>query len=93
MLALLTPSAVKLAHLFENHEHVVCDNPSTSHFHELDWDCEFYKFKHNNQVKISLNNFDLFANKSNAEMLDSNYEFISQFQQTQTCLRGPPSLV
>ena len=45
IIALLVPSFVKLAHAFEKHKHEVCTTPQKSHYHELDLDCEFYKFK------------------------------------------------
>ncbi len=45
--ALLTPSFVKLFHIFENHEHAICVNQQDTHFHKVDLDCEFYKFKLN----------------------------------------------
>ena len=42
--ALLFPSAVKLTHAFKNHKHEICDGEKTAHFHEVDIDCDFYKF-------------------------------------------------
>jgi len=44
-ISIVIPSAVKFAHAFENHQHEVCTNFSTTHLHQLDIDCEFYKFK------------------------------------------------
>jgi hypothetical protein len=44
VLAVLFPSVVKMQHVFENHKHEVCKGEKQSHFHEIDFDCEFYKF-------------------------------------------------
>jgi len=93
MVALLTPSAVKLAHVFENHEHSVCDTPLSSHFHELDWDCEFYKFKLNNQFKVSKFAVEFIEPKINTVMIISYYEIINVYQKSKIYLRGPPALV
>lgn len=43
--SIAVPSLVKFSHIFESHKHEVCTNISTTHLHEFDIDCEFYKFK------------------------------------------------
>ena len=93
--AVLLPSAIKATHIFNHHEHFVCadDIDHSTHFHESDIDCEFYKFKLNNdyytdslplkkEIKTSIN-------KSNL----SYYIFLRTHQQDISYLRGPPTLV
>jgi len=40
VIAISLPLAIKLAHVFENHKHEVCYDHGTTHFHEIDLDCE-----------------------------------------------------
>lgn len=90
VITLLVPSFVKLAHAFENHKHEICEVPQKEHIHELDIDCEFYKFKISPQIAIaidydqSLEIFDLNT------IIDSQYQFIIDFQRLSFSLRGPP---
>lgn len=92
--ALLTPSFVKLAHDFDDHKHDVCKTPqSTSHYHELNWECEFYKFKLSDQYSFSLLNFDLVPYAFDFEYLHPKYQLESNSKYFQKTLRGPPCLV
>lgn len=93
MLAVLLPSAVKLSHVFTHHKHEVCKNDSNdnTHFHELDVDCEFYKFKLNTNYysgfytseTVILNNY----NKAHT----SFYLFLRTHLGDTSYLRGPPA--
>ncbi|MCA0152963.1 hypothetical protein [Winogradskyella vincentii] len=93
--AVLLPSAVKLSHAYNHHEHFVCtdDVDHSTHFHQSDLDCEFYKFKLNNDLYVSFlpsqESDQLIYNKSNL----SYYIFLRTHQQDTSYLRGPPSLV
>lgn len=90
VMAIIAPTIVKFAHGLENHEHEICYGESTSHLHEIDMDCEFYKFKLNTsyfQISKPIESLDF--NTTN-EALKSQYHFISDYQQLQTALRGPP---
>lgn len=94
MLAVLLPSAVKLSHVFTHHKHEVCKNDSndSTHFHELDVDCEFYKFKLNTNYypgfyaseTVILNNY----NKAHTNF----YLFLRTHLSNTSHLRGPPAL-
>jgi len=94
-LSVLFPSAIKLSHAFNHHEHEVCDidNEQKTHFHELDLDCDFYKFK------LSKNQFFVFSEteeKPELPYLKENLEYYISFhnhQQLLRFLRGPPQLV
>ncbi len=93
VIALVVPSFVKLAHIFENHKHEVCEAPQKSHFHEFDVDCEFYKFKLNPQTTTIFNDFVALSLEENFKLISSQYQFISDYQRLSFSLRGPPSLV
>ena len=93
LVSILTPSVVKLAHVFENHKHEVCLNAQTTHFHTLDLECEFYKFKVNNTFTISTFNIKLVAAKKSQKPINSQYSFTSYYQPLAFSLRGPPLLV
>lgn len=91
--ALLAPTYAKFSHLFQGHKHELCENPQTSHFHELDTDCEFYKFKLSTQFSISFGDISFLENKILSQKIKSQYHFISDYQRLHYSLRGPPSLV
>ncbi|MBU2938658.1 hypothetical protein KO494_03800 [Lacinutrix sp. C3R15] len=92
--ALLTPSLVKVGHVFENHKHDVCtDNLSQTHLHALDLDCEFYKFKLNTKYYTVLNNFRIDVEENYSKINNTFYYFFNNHQQFSFSLRGPPSLV
>ncbi|WP_026755915.1 hypothetical protein [Sediminibacter sp. Hel_I_10] len=93
VMALLLPSVVKLAHAFENHEHVVCKGENQSHLHELDLDCEFYKFKLNTNFSFEFANYEIFISEQFQELNLEHYTFLNGHQQRTAYLRGPPCLV
>ena len=94
VLAILTPSLVKVGHAFENHKHDVCtDNLSQTHLHALDLDCEFYKFKLNTKYYTVLNNFRIDVEENYSKINNTFYYFFNNHQQFSFSLRGPPSLV
>lgn len=93
VLAVLLPAAVKFNHIFENHKHEVCDNPQDTHFHNIDLDCEFYKFNLNTVYTITFKEISFGFTEDNHNILSSQYEFVSAFQKLPFSLRGPPQLV
>ncbi|MBF8149599.1 hypothetical protein ITJ86_06795 [Winogradskyella sp. F6397] len=95
VLAVLFPSAVKLNHAFSHHTHNVCDDDGslTTHFHEADIDCDFYKFKLTTQFYFKNKLDTLVSEEENFKITNSQYEFVSDFQKLQTVLRGPPQLI
>ena len=91
--ALLVPSFVKLAHAFENHKHEVCETPQKSHYHELDLDCEFYKFKLSNAFNFQPEDYS-FSIINHIVQVDNLYKsFYNNSQTKHTSLRGPPQLI
>lgn len=93
LIALLVPSFVKLAHAFETHKHEICETPQKSHYHELDLDCEFYKFKLSNAFNFQPEDYG-FSIINHIVQLDNLYKsFYYNLQIGQRSLRGPPQLI
>lgn len=91
-LTLLLPSAVKLSHIFEHHQHEVCYGEANAHFHSLDIDCEFYKFKLNIPFTIP-ENFVVFIDYTPINVFSTKeYTFLSEYQRLHFTLRGPPGI-
>ena len=89
----LTPSVVKLTHIFNHshHKHEVCLGEAQAHLHTLDVDCEFHKFQLNTAFAVPENSFKLLKKQDNHQVINSQYFFISEFQALHFSLRGPPS--
>lgn len=95
VLAVILPSVVKLTHAFNHHKHEVCDEDinHTTHFHQSDLDCDFYKFK---LSKIQF--FECYDSKDKLEIVNiivGTHYYISYHnnQQLTRFLRGPPLFV
>lgn len=94
ILSVLLPSAVKLSHVFTHHKHEVCknDSDSTTHFHELDVDCEFYKFKLNTNYYSGFYTFETVILNNYNKANSSFYLFLRTHLQDTSYLRGPPAV-
>lgn len=92
VITLLVPSFVKLAHAFENHEHEICLKAQKEHFHKIDIDCEFYKFKTSPQIAVSFDYQETPVIKKITTPIISQYLFISDYQRLSFNLRGPPTV-
>jgi len=90
---LLLPSFVKFSHVFEHHQHEVCNGEITTHLHATDVDCEFYKFKLNTQYHTLYEYFELPIEVVNFKPNTSLYNFLNNHRQLSFSLRGPPVLV
>jgi hypothetical protein len=95
VLVVLLPSAVKLTHAFNHHTHEVCesDNDSITHFHQSDLDCDFYKFKLNNNQFFVLTEYELKTILPFSKEKLEHYISFNNYQQLSRFLRGPPQLV
>lgn len=93
MLMLLVPSAIKLVHVFEHHEHEVCKGGETTHIHNIDLDCEFQKFQLNKNFTLSDISFAIFKHIENSKTNLSQYHFLNKYQRLHFSLRGPPALI
>ncbi|MCL8005963.1 hypothetical protein [Gelidibacter japonicus] len=92
VLTFLLPSAVKFMHIFETHKHEVCYGESDAHFHTLDVDCEFYKFKLNIPFTIPENLATLIVYPEVPIFNTKEYDFLSEFQRLHFTRRGPPMI-
>ena len=91
--ALITPCVVKLSHAFNHHEHEICLGENQTHMHKYDVDCNFYKFKISNQLSYTIYKSEWNVVQINQEIRVSQYHSISEYQQLQCALRGPPQLI
>ncbi|MFD0835774.1 hypothetical protein ACFQ0I_08375 [Mariniflexile aquimaris] len=92
-ITLLLPYGAKFAHMFAHHKHDICYGKKTTHLHELNTDCDFYKFKISNPFTITFFNFELIPSEEPSLEIVSQYQFLSKFQRLQTTLRGPPAFI
>ena len=90
---LLFPSAVKLAHVFANHEHAYCNHYSESHFHEKILDCELFKFQQAPFSSGVIFTYEPYEPENQYTKPVSAYFFISDHQKLPFSLRGPPFIV
>lgn len=91
-LTLLTPTFVKFNHIFAHHKHDICSGEKSTHLHELNKDCDFYKFHLSTIYTFSYFEFQLFIPKEKTSSIVSQYQFISKYQRLQVALRGPPQI-
>ena len=90
---LLLPTGVKIAHVFSNHDHKVCIGENQSHFHEIDMDCEFYKFNLSNNFYFKVDDYSIdFKIKTHTTNV-TKYVYSKDHQHPSTYLRGPPCLM
>jgi hypothetical protein len=92
LFALLLPFAVKLEHIFEDHEHSVCNSKIENHIHQLNDDCDFLNYNINS---FNYSNNFVYEVVEIPTFLEKNYiynvAFIASHKAT-FFLRGPPSL-
>ncbi len=88
--ALMAPSVVKLSHIYSDHAHEVCTSVLAEHLHEIDLDCEFYKFKASKDYTYTIYQNRSVVLQNEIHPVISKYSFISDFQKLPFALRGPP---
>lgn len=93
VVSLLLPVSLKFAHAFEGHKHEVCTSKNTKHIHQIDHDCEFHKFKHNNLLTFVTQNYSIAEISSPRTEIPAYYQFLSTYQKLHFKLRGPPQLI
>lgn len=93
VITLLVPATVKLAHVFEHHEHKVCLGEDSTHIHKVDLDCEFQKFSITHNFKLSKEFNQLFQISSPTLAYNVTYQFLNNHRPLSLSLRGPPVLV
>lgn len=93
IVAILLPTGVKLAHHFNHHKHKVCDGFSETHFHSIDLDCEFYKFKLTKELHFNLHNFTITESVVNSYFIKTLHVLPYTHQHSYFSLRAPPTSV
>lgn len=93
VMAFLLPTAVKFSHIFEHHQHIVCNDDITTHLHASDVDCDFYKFKLNTQYHSLFEYISAPLEVSYFKINSTLYSFLNNHRQLSFSLRGPPLLV
>ena len=93
VLVLVLPISVKFFHIFENHLHEVCTSKDAKHIHQLEKDCEFYKFQLNNYYPLTHTEYQLVSLPETSIKPIGQYQFLSDYQKLHFALRGPPQLI
>lgn len=89
-LMVLAPSAVKFTHIFTHHTHEVCKGYESTHIHKVDFDCDFHKFKLNNNYLHALAYNSFFKQSQHYKIQSLTYKFLNNRQPLSFSLRGPP---
>ncbi|GAA3625938.1 hypothetical protein GCM10022397_09570 [Flavivirga jejuensis] len=91
----LVPTVVKFHHIFSHHDHEyeVCLGEKSTHLHEIDLDCEFYKFQLNKNFVYTSFNADLFQIPLYHKTSSLTYNYLYNHRRLSLTLRGPPVLV
>lgn len=89
---LVLPTIVKFSHVFSHHEHEVCLGENQSHFHEIDMDCAFFKFKLSSSYYFVIETFSINEKVIFNKVKTKYHTYLKSHQQLSTYLRGPPSL-
>ena len=94
MICLVVPLGLKLTHSFSHKYHVVCDDDGkvNTHFHEIDLNCEFYKFQLNKNLYIDLKVEETTEISKVSKDYFNFYISFKQLQQLTRFQRGPPEL-
>ncbi|NJX16278.1 hypothetical protein [Tamlana crocina] len=87
---LLLPASHKLAHLFEHHEHKVCNGDASTHFHQVDLDCDFQKFHVNQTYAFTHLQLQLYHLQETPLVQVSPYCYLSKHQHFPFSLRATP---
>lgn len=90
---LLLPTGIKISHVLSDHDHEVCIGKNQSHFHEIDMDCEFYKFNLSNNFYLKVVDYSIDFKIKTQTVNVKNYVYLKDHQHPSTYLRGPPYLM
>lgn len=93
--ALFAPTAVKLNHIFEHHEHinVCCSKSASTHIHKTDFDCDFQKFPLNHFFTLPTQTFTYLNVLASNKIPAKTYNFLVNHQHLSFSLRAPPTII
>jgi hypothetical protein len=89
--AIIIPDILKLSHTFFDHDHLVCNEHTKTHFHQVDTECKVVNYKHNHQIEFKPLEFSLVVIQKQIKQKFNYYSFLSEYQSLHFSLRGPPS--
>lgn len=89
---ILLPSVVSFSHIFNEHDHKLCDNYAEHHYHSKALDCDLHKFHKNPAINYQLPEFVLVVTEVAKEQIYDYYKFLNEYEPLYFDLRGPPSL-
>src|SRR5690554_1939090 len=85
------PSILKIKHAITEHQTFVCKEKGKLHIHEVESDCEFYKY-HITTHLFPGNLEDAILTRSlKTEKINNFYDFLNKYQKQHFSRRGPPS--
>ena len=90
VLCILAPTAVKLSHAIYEHEGLECTATGAVHVHEIEFDCDFHKFKLSTQYYTVPLKLDVKMVAVKQVHHTDFYISLSKFQKRHFALRGPP---
>ncbi len=91
--ALMLPAAIQFSHVFEDHEHVVCNDQQSTHYHETSQDCSVCHF-HQQSFNYELLSYVEIIEIYNTKKIESHFSSSRHdFKINSHHLRGPPSIL
>ncbi|WP_158979244.1 hypothetical protein [Cellulophaga sp. L1A9] len=88
--ALGIPDIAKISHDILEHKEETCHEKTKVHFHETEFDCDFHKYHITTYFTPELYSCTFLEPVLHALLSENFYFLLSEFQQLQSTLRGPP---
>ena len=89
-LSFFAPDTAKFIHIFSHDNHMVCEGGNTVHFHTIDIDCDFYKFKVHNQFIFTPETFEPLVHQFYAPYFNNYKSSFYKVTLKLKSLRAPP---
>jgi hypothetical protein len=92
VVSIFAPYAIKISHGIYEHKEFNCISHGELHIHEVEFDCDFQKFKLTTQFyPVFIDDLSVFSIALQGQD-DERYIFLTKFQQFHFSLRGPPNI-
>ncbi len=91
--ALMLPTAIQFSHIYENHEHVICNDDQSIHYHEAVPDCSvchFHQQSFNYDLISYIEIIEIYNTKKTEDHFSSS---LHSLKINRPQLRGPPSIL
>ena len=89
----MLPATIKLVHLLENHEHVVCTSKTEQHFHEIEIDCTFCHVQSEIFTTEFTSNYDVIPQHFYSDISSKQPQKIKVVYHSKKTSRGPPNFI